>query len=160
MIIDLLFSIANVLILFGLVGWAFKRYMLPSIKQSLQDYYNYRTGLFNKKDTLIEEQVAIVKATENQEKSCKELQEKIISWSEKVVQDREDAYKKKRHIFDLLQEKRKRQFSNYAQEVFIEKVTPQVKMILKQSLKEYFSNKTHNQAYNDTITRYIIKNRE
>lgn len=158
MIVDLLFNIINVILLLALGIYAFKRYMLPSVKQALQDYYNYKVMLDSKKDSLIEEQEALIEATKNQGNECKNLKDKIHSWEQHVDDVHAKNYEEKKAFFKAIEQRVKLQTYNYAQVVFAQKITPRVKSLLTDSLHDYFSNLESKQIYQDQIIKYIKKN--
>jgi Sec-independent protein translocase protein TatA len=155
--VDLLFNIINVILLFVIGYLLFTTYLLPSLRKTLIDEKKYHHKMHTQKDELKQERDRVYRETKDQDVWCMSLQEKVELWKKQVDQDhkdRQDVYKKyQQNVHNRIEVQSK----NYTESVVARASCAYVKQYMHKDLENYFENEDHVQKYFNRMTTLLNK---
>ncbi len=153
--IDLIFNLLNLSILFGLLGYIFYKYLLPSINKLFEDHKLKFSNLEMLRKELILNQRNVAQKISEQDKLCENLKVKLSKWKKKT----EDWILEKAKEFskqeELLKKKIKKQSENYKYEKAKEELKPELIKQLKENLSNQFEQKEPAEQYISKILKEL-----
>lgn len=136
-------------------GYLFKRYMLPSIKQQIQEKNLLIQNLEHQKQGIKYQHNNLDNALEQQDYLAASLTQKIAVWNDKVIElDAQELHEQKA-ILKTMQQNELIQSHEQARTKLNQETVPRVLMHVEKDLHDYFSNPHHNQDFIKDIISFL-----
>lgn len=156
-IIDLIFFIINLLLIVFLIVYLSRKYLLPSVYESINEENKYFNDLENKLQNISINQIKLDKEIVDQEENNKLLILKINNWKTKVANIKIQKELVKEQLINDFEKKLDLQYHNYKAKRLSEQITPELIKKLKNDLEIFFSDKINSKNYLNSVIEKIEK---
>ena len=141
------FKIVNFLTLMGIIGYAIKHYIAPSLKDERTREKKQKSLLKEEHIRLLKEREAVEREKKSERKRGEWLLEKISEWSIKVSEEKQH----KEEQINQSQEKIKTYLTDQADHLALDhakkEVVPESLQQVKEELETFFSNPKEQEAF-------------
>lgn len=153
--IDLIFHTINASVVFILVAYIFKKFLLPTIKTKLEQEKLVIQNLREEHAQLVRSQKSLDESLVAQENECRNLSSKVDNWKISVNSANTEKESQKKLTIEELQKKLIIQSRNHALKVAQRELAPIVVGQLRVDLEKYFANQDNLDKYLDRSFIFI-----
>lgn len=154
--ISIFFRLLNFAVLFALLGYLFKQYVLPTLKADMQAQQAVQHALEQERDVLAERQTIVDKEIGAQEHVRDQLLQKIQVWQAHFNEEAHKRSIEKELLQVRLATRMQEQRNHYALEQMQRKIIPSaLKNAREQLNKDFMEHPQKNQAYMSSIVNYL-----
>lgn len=156
-LLAIIFRLTNFGILVFLCVYAFRRYLLPVLKDQIKQEEKQRNALKEKQKEMRKQEKSVAAFAQEQAALCAVLKERVVSWrrAQDHVLQRRSQEKERRTRY--LQDKVARQEHEFAQQKLLRNITPQAAYDARIVLQKMFADDQKERAYTNDIIAALRK---
>lgn len=153
--VSIIFAFINFFIFLALLVYFFKHYILSFLDSSINEEKAYIDGLGSQYKHFKNMESQLNKSIESQGQYIDSLKQKSVLWAQSIKSQEEKAETEKKEQLEIINKKREEQSRYYILSKAERLASPLIKDKLKEDLKEYFRDRSHQLDYLSNIERSL-----